>query len=91
MIKRVLSTLLKMEIKTMMIVDSKDPYHALSSKRNTIGKSVRPDVNSIHFHFETEIDFFVWIRGSLNLADIGTKRDSDLTETLVQNLATGIL
>lgn len=61
MIKKVLSTVLKTEIKTMMVVDSKDLHHALSSNRNTVDKSVRPDVISMRFQFETAIDFFVWI------------------------------
>lgn len=91
LIKRILTSIWAIEINSMMIVDSKDLYHALSSKRNTVDKSVRPDVNSMRFYFETAIDVFAWIPGSLNLADVGTKLDSPLTETLVLTLATGIL
>ena len=77
----------------MVIADSKDLYHELSSKRNTVNKlkSVRPDVNSMRLYFETVIDIFVWIEGSLNIADVGTKQGSSLTDSLVLTLATGNL
>ena len=44
-LRSVLTIILGTEVRTMVFVDSKDLYHALSSKRNTVDKSVRPDVN----------------------------------------------
>lgn len=75
----------------MMIVDSKDFYHAHSSKNNTIDKPVRHDVNAMSFFFENTLDVLARIPGSLNPVDVGTKLDSTLTEFLVFSLATGIL
>lgn len=57
----------------MVIVDYRDLYHALSSKRNTNVKAVRPDFNSMQFYFETVIDVLAWLPGSLNPADVGRK------------------
>lgn len=89
-LKKVLYGIFGYDIATMVIVDSKDLFHALSSKRNTTDKSVRADVNSMRFYFETSIDIFAWIPGALNPADVGTKLDSPLTEALILTLVTGI-
>lgn len=51
--------------------------------------SVRPDVDSKRIQYETVIDFFVWIRGPLNPAAVGTKKDSPITEALLLTTATG--
>lgn len=45
----------------------------------------------MRFFFETLINVFAWIAGSKNPADIGTKRDSSLTEARILILATGVL
>lgn len=74
-----------------MILDSNDMHHAFSSKQNTVDKPVRPDVNSMPFQIETAIDFPVWIRGTLNPADVGTKKDNSLTETLLLTLEKVVL
>lgn len=73
----------------MDIVDSKDFYYALSPKQISIDRPVRPDVNAVRFYFETVVDFFPWIAGSLNPADVGTKMDSTITCILILTLATG--
>lgn len=57
-------------------MDSKDLYQALTTQRNSVDRSVRGDVNCIRFLFETELRSMGWIRGSCNLADIGTKPQS---------------
>ena len=44
----------------------------------------------MRYYFETVIDSFAWISGSLNIADVGTKTNSPLTDTLVLSMASGI-
>ena len=91
MLARALSTIIDTPVQSMVIVDSKDLYHSLSSRRNPDEQSVRQDMNSMRFYFETVIDVFGQIAGRANPADVGTKLDSPLTESLVLNMATGIL
>lgn len=78
-LKNDLSKLVDVKILTMVIVDAKDLYYSLSSKTNTVGKSFRPDIHVMRFNFETVVDVFSWISGSLNPADVGTKLDSPLS------------
>lgn len=73
MIKSALLKLFDLKISTMVIVDSKYLNYELSSKKSTIDKYVRPDANTMILYVETMVDVFVWIDGSLNLADVGTK------------------
>lgn len=72
-------------------MDSKNLYHVLSSKRNTIEKSVTQDVNSISYYFETSIDVIGWMSGSLNIAEVSTKQGSEFTYVLILTLAAGML
>lgn len=44
----------------------------------------------MRFYFETVIGTFTRISGSHNLAEVGTKKDSTLTDALVLTLETGI-
>ena len=58
MLARALSTIIDTPVQSMVIVDSKDLYHSLSSRRNPVEQSVRQDMNSMRFYFETVIDVF---------------------------------
>lgn len=62
--KRILSSIFGTNMQSLLIVDSKDLYYALSSKLNTIHKSVRSNVNSMRFYLKTFIDVF--LRGFLD-------------------------
>lgn len=89
-IKSIMQMIFNRKIKLMVITDSKDLFTSLSTQRNSIDKSIRPDVNVIRYEFQTKsVDEIVWLPGKVNLADPGTKRDSALTDTLMSLLHTG--
>ena len=74
----------------IVVVDSKDLFTSFSTKRNSIDKSIWPDVNVIRFEFETRnVDKLIWILGLLNLADPGTMRESSLSDALQLMLYSG--
>lgn len=75
MIHDALQCLLRASIKSVVIVHSKDLYNALSSKRSSVHKAMRSDINYILFIFDPNIDVIAWIRGRLNMADVATKPD----------------
>ena len=82
-LKRALSTLLRITVPLIVAVDSKDLYTSLSTRRNSIDKSIRADVNVIRFEYEVgNVDIMCWLPGSVNPADPGTKTDSPLTQAL---------
>lgn len=91
LLREAFSTIFGTEVQTMVIFDSKDLRHALSSKRNTMDKYVHPDVNCIKIYFETVIHVYSQIYGSLKPAEGGTKIKSALTENLPLILETGML
>lgn len=66
-----------------VVTDSKDLYTFLSTKRNSVDRSICADANIITYEYETgSIDSVVWIRSSTNHAKEATKKDSALTEPL---------
>lgn len=73
-----------------IVVDSKDLFHSLASQRHPTYRSVRGDVNSIHYYYETYVEIFGRIHGSCNLADVGTKPKSLLAEVFVLTMATRV-
>lgn len=85
----VIVRILGVPVNLWQLVDSKDLYTSLSTQRQSIDKSVRNDVNCIRFTYETVLDVFAWIRGNVNIADVGTKKNSALTDALSVILATG--
>lgn len=85
-----MNSVLGIKVKSVVFFDSKDIFGSLSSKHNPTNKSGGNDVNVMRFYFETCIDVFAWIAGSLNPTDVGKKKDSPLTKLLVITLATGI-
>lgn len=62
-----LSLLLKIKVKLLVIEEFKDLYTSLSTRRNSIDRSIRADVNVIRFEYEVgNIDEMFWLPGSLN-------------------------
>ena len=77
--KRAMSTLLNMPIRLMVALDSRELFSPLSTKRNSIDKSICADVNCIRYEYETRnVDEVIWIPGNVNLTDPGTKTGSPL-------------
>lgn len=89
-LKSALSTVFAIKVRLIVAVDSKDLYTTLSTLRNATDRFIRADVNMVRFDFETgNIDEVVWIPGSVNPADPGTKLNSPLTTSLQLALCTG--
>lgn len=75
------SKLLNMYLPLQVVTDSKLIYTSLSIQRKIIDKSIRADENIIQFRFETySVNKMIWIVGKTNIADVGTKRNSPLTD-----------
>lgn len=78
-----LSAILNQHVKLYIALDTKDLYTSLSTKRNSIDKSIRADVNVIRFEFECcNFNRIIWIPDSVNLADPGTKANSPMIDAL---------
>lgn len=92
MIAGVYSEIFKMKISLRLFVDSKDLFTSLSTQRLSIDRSIRGDVGSIRFEFQTGmVQNISWIPGKINLADVLTKKDSALNDTLHLCLESGKL
>ena len=75
-----------------MVLDSKDLFPTLSICRLVRDRSVRGNVSSIRFGFATKnMSSMIWVPGKINLADPGTKPDSQLTQALHLLLESGFL
>ena len=82
-LKAALSALLMIRVPLIVAVDSKDLYTSLSTRRNSIDKSIRAAVNVIRFEYEVgNVDVMCWLPGSVNPADPGTKTNSPLIQVL---------
>ena len=88
-IRDVMQQLIKMKFESYEIVDTKDLYNSLTTKRNSVDRSIRAYVNCIPFIFETELDVMGWIKGTFNPSDVGTKPKSSLKDAVVLMFATG--
>jgi len=83
-------TILPIKIDLVVVVDSKDLYDTISTCRLATDRSIRGDIGLMRYDFEThKITKMVWIKGSTNLSDPLTKRDSPLTSSLQLLLHTG--
>lgn len=90
MLKSVLSILLAMRVKLAILVDSKGLYTSLSSRRNSIDKSILADVNFIRFDYEAgNVDTLCWLPVCVNLAGPGTKKNIPLCKALQLLMHTG--
>jgi len=92
MLSATLSDIFNVHVLLHIVVDSKDLFNTLSTQRNSIDKSIRPDVSVIRHEFERgNVNRITWIPGRVNIADAGTKPQSPLTEPLILTLADGKL
>ena len=83
MLVQAYQTLLGIQIDLSKAVDSKDLYDSLSTHRHATETYIRPDVNLIRYGFATKkAARIIWIFGCLNLADLLTKTDSPLGNSL---------
>lgn len=73
------------------IVDTKYLLKKLTSKRNSVDRSICGDVNVMRVVFETEHNLMCWNRGSCNTADKGIKINSPLIDAVALMFATGKL
>lgn len=82
-LSKAFSSLLGIAVGLIIALDTKNLYTSLSTRRNSIDRSIRADVNVIRYEFETRnVNRITWIPGNFNLADPGTKTDSPPTQTL---------
>lgn len=87
---RVYFLLLPMKIDLIIVVDSKDLYTTLTTKRQSIGRSIRGDIGVIGFELEVRnVSKIIWIPGKLDPADARTKFDSPLTSVVAEMLSSG--
>lgn len=84
--------LLQVTIDLIIVVDSKDLYTTLTTKRQSIDRSVPGDIRVIRYEFEIRnVVKVVWIPGRSNPADIGTKFDSSLIFVVTQMISDGTI
>jgi len=85
-------SVLNMKLDLVIVVDSKDLYDTISTCRLATDRSIRGDISLMRYDFEThKITRMVWIKGTTNLSDPLTKRDSPLMNSLQLLLYTGKL
>ncbi len=79
-----------MDIGLWIAVDSKDLFSTLSTCRLATDRSIRGGVGTTRFEFATRtISQMIWIPGSINLADPGTKPYNNLCQSLQLLLTSG--
>lgn len=71
------------------LVESRDHFTILTTLQNSVDNSIGSDVNCIRCTFETTLEHMGRIKGTFNPADIGTKMNTALTDTVVIMFATG--
>lgn len=72
-----------MEIRHLVVVDSKDLYTKLFTCRKATDRLMRTLVNLIRYQFQTQnVNRIIWVPGIINLADTITKPNSPLTQIL---------
>ena len=81
-----------MDLPFYLIADTKDSYTSWSTKKTLIDKSIGGDVNVIRYEFETrDVNKIIWIPGSTNVLDPGTKPNISLSVIFKLNILTGRL
>lgn len=92
MLINALSEMLAVPVNLQVCLDSKDLFTFLSTQKVSIDKSIRGDVGTIRYAFETHsVKKVSWIPDSTNLADVVTRKGSALTKSLVLALFSGRL
>lgn len=75
-----------------VFLDRQDLHTSLSTKKNSLNKSVRADVNVIRHEFEQRhVERIVWVPGKHNLVESKTKPDSTLSTALQPKMQGGRL
>lgn len=75
--------ILNQHVDVWIVVDTKDLFNSLSTKRNSIDNSIFADANVIRFEFKCcYVNSIIWISGSVNLADTGKKSKSPVADAL---------
>lgn len=84
------SEILNTDIKMRLCFDSKDLFTSLSTRRNSIDRSILSGVSCIRFEFHTgSVDKISWVPGNVCLEGPLTKNDSQITDLLHLSLFTG--
>ena len=87
-----LNILLTDGIHLFVVVDCKDWFISLSTCRSPVDKSMRADVSLICYNYETRrLNRLIWTPGFLNPADVLTKLDSALTDSVQLMMFNGTL
>lgn len=80
---------MNIEIPLYVVVDSKDLFTKLSTRKISIDKAIRPHVKCIRAEFETgNIANVIWVPGNISIADPETKTNSALSEIQKLTLCT---
>lgn len=70
-------------IEAMVFLDSKDDGKSLSTQRNSVDHLECSDVNHIQFLFETKLCVMRLLCSPCNMANMGTKPNSLLTDAVM--------
>ena len=88
----VLRCIYNIDIPLVLVVENMDLYTALSTQRQSVDCSIHGDVPLIRHEFELgTLSEMIWVPGSVNLADVGTKHTSPLREAAAICLHNGRL
>jgi len=78
-----LESLLRVQTKLRVCVDSKDLWDSLATCHAPTDKCVRADINVIRYEFETEnASVMTWIPGNINPVNALTKTDTPMLKCL---------
>lgn len=92
LLKHTYSKLLGISVRLFLVVDSKDLYDTISTKRLPTDKSIKCEVASLRYDFEIRaIDKIIWVPGKFNLADPLTKHDIPIEKSLQLTLYCGTI
>lgn len=84
--------ILNVNVRVYLCVNAKDLFTSLSTRKNSIDRSICRDGASIRFEFQVgNIDNISWIPGKINLVHALTKKDSPLTDSVQLSLFSGRL
>lgn len=83
LIKCAYSKVLGTIVVLIVVMNSKDLFDTVLTKRLPTDKAIKGDVALLMYDFErSAIDKIIWIPGKFNLADTMTKRDSAIVKRL---------
>lgn len=75
------------KVSLLVAMDSEDLYRALPTPRNNVEKSIRADMNVLHYEFKRgNLNALAWIPRQTNLPGPGAKPYSPVPEALQQTM-----